>query len=122
MSHARTVLVVDDEAAILHLVRMVLEDEGYEVAAARDGREAWALLTEGGLEPDLVVTDLMMPHMDGWEFCRRMQADERLRSIPVVLMSAIAHPSRKDCNFSAALGKPFEVDALVRVVEQAIAA
>ncbi len=116
----RTVLLVDDEASILHLVRLVLEDEGDQVVTASDGREGWELLSAAEVTPDLVVTDLMMPHLDGWELCRRMQADGRLDKVPIIVMSAVARPSAEECRLVAALNKPFDVDALVREVERAL--
>jgi CheY-like chemotaxis protein len=83
----KTVLLVDDEHAILDALSGILEDEGFRVVTAGNGRQALARLEEG--EPDVALVDVMMPVMDGRELLREMQADERWRDIPVVLMSAV---------------------------------
>lgn len=83
----KLVLVVDDEVSLTEPLRAVLEDEGYRLVTAENGREALARLAEE--RPDLAMLDLMMPYVDGAELCRRMKADPELRSIPVLLMSAV---------------------------------
>jgi CheY-like chemotaxis protein len=84
----KTVLLVDDEHAILDALAGILEDEGFRVVTAGNGREALARLQEGSL-PDVALVDVMMPVMDGRELLREMQGDPRWRDIPVVLMSAV---------------------------------
>ena len=81
----RHILVVDDDEKILDLLVELLELEGYEVSSARDGATALDILTSG--EPDLVVSDVVMPGLDGMELCRRIKQDSRTASIPVLLMS-----------------------------------
>jgi CheY-like chemotaxis protein len=83
----KTVLLVDDEHAILDALSGILEDEGFRVVTASNGREALARLGES--LPDVALMDVMMPLMDGRELLREMQADARWRHIPVVLMSAV---------------------------------
>jgi CheY-like chemotaxis protein len=83
----KTVLLVDDEHAILDALSGILEDEGFRVVAAGNGREALARMEEG--TPDVALVDMMMPVMDGRELIREMQADARWRAIPVVMMSAV---------------------------------
>ncbi|MFZ5916242.1 MAG: response regulator transcription factor [Chloroflexota bacterium] len=78
-----TILVVDDEANIVALARMYLEKEGYRVESAADGAEA--LQKVATLQPDLVVLDLMLPQVDGWEVCRRVRAGSDL---PVIMLTA----------------------------------
>lgn len=80
---AKRVLVVDDEARLARLVRGYLEQDGYEVATAGNGREA--LLVSREFNPDLIVLDLMMPDMDGWEFMGHMR---RERDTPVIMLTA----------------------------------
>ena len=84
----KTVLLVDDEHAILDALSGILEDEGFRVVTAGNGREALARLGEG-TPPDVALVDVMMPVMDGRELLREMQGDPRWRDIPVVLMSAV---------------------------------
>ena len=80
-----TILVVDDEPAIVELTQMYLEKDGYTVLTAKDGQEA---LEKARAEmPDLVVLDLMLPELDGWEVCRRLRAET---NIPVIMLTARA--------------------------------
>jgi CheY-like chemotaxis protein len=83
----KTVLLVDDEHAILDALSGILEDEGFRVVTAGNGREALARMEE--VRPDVALLDVMMPVMDGRELLREMQADARWKSIPVVVMSAV---------------------------------
>ncbi|WP_224247701.1 response regulator [Hyalangium gracile] len=83
----KTVLLVDDEHAILDALSGILEDEGFRVVTAGNGREALARMEEA--RPDVALVDVMMPVMDGRELLRELQAHERWRTVPVVLMSAV---------------------------------
>lgn len=83
-----TVLVVDDEDDILDLLQYNLRRDGFQTVVARDGREA---LQQAQLQaPDLVILDIMMPHMDGLETCRRLRQDPRLRHIPILMLTALS--------------------------------
>jgi CheY-like chemotaxis protein len=110
------VLYVEDELDLAALVVDVLESEGYATATARDGRQALALL-EQGIVPDVVITDLMMPVMDGFEFLRRYGAREPPRA-PVLAVSAFdAYVERaRGAGAAAVLAKPFSIEVLVRAV------
>ncbi|RME86347.1 MAG: DNA-binding response regulator [Caldilineae bacterium] len=78
-----TILLVDDEPPIIELAQMYLEREGFRVLAAGNGVEALTLVKK--YDPDLVVLDLMMPEMDGWEVCKRLRADS---NIPIIMLTA----------------------------------
>jgi DNA-binding response OmpR family regulator len=78
-----TILVVDDEANIIELARMYLQNEGYVVESARDGREALTKIKS--LKPALVVLDLMLPEVDGWDVCRQVRADS---DVPIIMLTA----------------------------------
>jgi DNA-binding response OmpR family regulator len=78
-----TILVVDDEANIIELARMYLQNEGYVVESARDGKEALTKIKS--LQPALVVLDLMLPEVDGWEVCRKVRADS---DVPIIMLTA----------------------------------
>jgi two-component system, OmpR family, alkaline phosphatase synthesis response regulator PhoP len=78
-----TILVVDDEANIRDLARLYLEKEGYQVRLAQDGAQALRLAKEH--EPALIVLDLMLPELDGWEVCRRVRADS---NVPILMLTA----------------------------------
>lgn len=101
---------------ILDLLRELLEDEGYRVLTARNGQEGLRLLEAA--RPQLVLADVMMPLLDGRSLCRAMQADARYRSIPVILMSAVAEPylNIQDCAYTAFLTKPFDPDRVLAVI------
>lgn len=79
----QTILVADDEANIRELARMYLEKDGYQVDVVTDGRQALAQIKQS--PPDLLVLDLMMPEMDGWEVCRRVRAEGNL---PILMLTA----------------------------------
>lgn len=82
----KRILVVDDEVYIAHILEFSLGMEGYEVVSATGGDEALAKANE--LLPDLVVLDIMMPEMDGYETCARLRADERFADLPVIMLTA----------------------------------
>jgi CheY-like chemotaxis protein len=112
------VLVVDDEPAILKVVGRRLELEGFRVLTAADGQEALAKVQAGGV--DLVVLDLMMPVLDGYEVCARLKQDPDLRRIPVVILTAKTHERDERqamaCGADAYMRKPFHAEALLAKV------
>jgi two-component system alkaline phosphatase synthesis response regulator PhoP len=80
------ILVVDDEAYIVEIVKFNLEKEGYEVVVAHDGLKALDMVrTE---EPDLIILDIMLPRMDGLEVCRLVKQDQALKAIPIIMLTA----------------------------------
>lgn len=82
----KKILVVDDEDDILHFLEMVLREKGYQVTTASGGHEA---LTRAQIDkPDLVLLDIMMPQMDGWEVLKLLRVDDDTRRIPVAMLSA----------------------------------
>ncbi|WP_438029875.1 response regulator [Sorangium sp. So ce233] len=112
--HTKTVLVIDDEEAIRETLQMTLELEGYEVHTAEHGRAALEAL-EGTLRPNVILVDLMMPIMNGWEFIAAVMQDCRLSTIPILVLTAFperagALPAR------SVLSKPISLDALLAVV------
>ena len=114
-NNSKTVLVVDDELSIVEIAATVLEDEGYKVLTAADGKEALACLAKNKV--DLVLSDMMMPVMDGRELCKRIVADASQSTIPFVLMSATHSTAQLDgCKHAAFLGKPFDIRKLLMVV------
>ena len=82
----KKILIVDDEDDILHFLELVLREKGYEVVTASGGHEA---LTKAQVDrPDLVLLDIMMPQMDGWEVLKLLRVDEGTSHIPVAMLSA----------------------------------
>jgi two-component system alkaline phosphatase synthesis response regulator PhoP/two-component system response regulator VicR len=84
----KKILVVDDERPIVRLVQVNLEHAGYEVVAAYDGKEALEKVEQA--KPDLIILDVMMPQMDGFEVMQRLQANPKTRDIPVIMLTAKA--------------------------------
>jgi two-component system response regulator MprA len=82
-----TILIVDDDRAVVNSLTELLEAEGYKVATATDGLDALDQL-RGGLRPCIILLDLMMPTMDGWDFRHEQMNDQALRDIPVVVITA----------------------------------
>lgn len=114
------VLVVDDDAEIRTLVEEVLTAQGYDVRAASNGAEAFAEIERGGA-PDLILLDLMMPVMGGWEFCHHRDCEPDLAGVPVVLMSAQSNLERAhNCSANLFLFKPFALNVLRDTVEHAL--
>jgi DNA-binding response OmpR family regulator len=107
-----SVLVVDDETDIREAVVELLAEEGYEVLDAADGEEA--LRKARAFHPDVVLLDLMMPGMNGWEFCARRKGDPELARIPVIVLSALGRVQGLDA--AGYLQKPFELDELLTAV------
>ena len=97
MSETRTskkkILAIDDEPDVLEFLRMVLSKSGYEVVTAPNGTEG--LIRAHVEQPDLVLLDIMMERMDGWETLRLLRLDENSRNVPVVILSARAEPRDK---------------------------
>jgi len=112
------VLIVDDNAEVRDDFGALLESDGYRVVAASDGREALRLLRSGGIMPCLILLDLTMPRMSGWDFRAEQARDETLAPIPVVVLSADPLAMlAKNTGAAAVLQKPADPDALLAAVE-----
>lgn len=112
----RTILVVDDEFGTVEVLVAALEDEGYRVLTAANGRRGLERLEEN--KPDLVISDFMMPLLDGAGLVRAMRDNPAYRDIPVIMMSAAPEPAlRKHVDgYAAYLRKPFPLPALLELV------
>ncbi len=114
------VLIVDDEVAIVDLLAELLTDEGYHVQTAYDGRSALSLL-RNGLRPTVIISDIMMPGLDGWALYQAVRGDMGLHNLGIILMSAgRARPVELSDNRAAFINKPFSVydilDALAHII------
>jgi len=107
------VLIVEDDEDIRALLAESLSTSGFAVVGAGDGVEALRLL-DSGVEPDVVVLDLMMPRMNGWAFLEKLRADPDHADIPVLVTSAFS--DLRSIEASAYLAKPFRMDDFDRVV------
>ena len=117
-SGSNVVLVVDDDPDILEALSEILEAEGFEIRRARNGKEALERLEPD--PPQLILLDLMMPVMDGWEFAQRLKQRPRVSSIPIIVLSADRNVSNKAAEIGAVghLAKPFELNDLLDMVRR----
>ncbi len=115
-----SILIVEDESPIRELLAEVLEDEGYPVSSATNGQEALTLLRRSSTLPKLILLDLNMPVMSGWEFRQVQQTDPELERIPVVVISASSTIKQQHSTIQADgyLPKPLDIDRLLNTVEQ----
>lgn len=119
MSNGSTVLVVDDDRGICELIRAALADKGYRTVLAGNGREALEYLKSPAPKPKLILLDLMMPVMTGWEFRAVQQADPELSRIPVAIITG--RPVKGGAEGLGAvdvLYKPSRVEKLTAVVSR----
>jgi two-component system OmpR family response regulator len=114
MSHRPTILVVDDDRDLRELLATLLEEEGYEVATANDGRSALEEVRRH--RPTLILLDMKMPVMDGWHFCANLR--EAGVPPPIVVITAAANAEGRAAEVGADgwLSRPFELDALLTLV------
>jgi CheY-like chemotaxis protein len=111
------VLIVEDEFAIADLLEVVLLDEGHTVLMAANGQQGLDRLAKGPI-PDLVISDFMMPILDGAGMIGMMRENEAQRDIPLIVMSAMpeANVRMRIDGYAAFIRKPFEPDALVKLI------
>ena len=116
------ILFVDDDALLRRLVHDMLEHEGYILSLASSGAEG--LTSARGHPPDLILLDLMMPEMDGFEVCREIRRDHRLSAIPVVMLTAMTNSDLNKQALTAGadlcVSKPFRPDTLLNAVITAL--
>jgi CheY-like chemotaxis protein len=113
------ILLVDDDESIRQVVSILLVDEGYVIGSVGNGQAALDLLDT--FEPDLIVLDLRMPVMDGWEFVRRYRARAGPHA-PIIAFVAALHAEQEQTEIGAVglLAKPFDLDELLEVVDRAL--
>lgn len=116
------VLVVDDEFGILRLLEDVFSDEGHSVELAVNGKQALERIEDQ--RPDIVLTDFMMPVMDGAELIKSIRASEALSDIPVVVMSSLTEASvaERCTGYQRFVRKPFKIFELIQIVSQLVEA
>lgn len=118
---AKRIVYVEDEQEMIDLVRLILTRKGYEVIGAMGGREGLSVIRTQ--LPDLVLLDLMMPDMDGWDVYQQMKVEEKTRHIPVIVVTAKAQSIDKVLGLHIAkvddyIAKPFSPNELVESVEK----
>lgn len=116
------ILLVDDEPGIREAVQAYLEESGFTIQVAANAEEGWEKLQQ--FTPDLVVSDVMMPRVDGYQFLAQMRGDDRFKALPVVFLTAKGMTSDRIQGYNAGvdryLSKPFDPDELVAVVTNLI--
>ena len=118
MDEQKTVLIIDDDLAMQTVLEIALRDAGYRVVLASDGQEGISKLAT--LNPDLVISDIMMPQMDGVETFQRIKDQLQEDGIPILIMTALSRkPWFADLEAEGAviLQKPFEIDRVLRLVQ-----
>jgi CheY-like chemotaxis protein len=116
MRHQHSVLLVEDDAAIRNALAGLLSDKGVRAQGARDGREAMRKLESRRRPPCLVLLDLMMPGMNGWEFLELHRSRESLASIPLILVTAWVETDVAQAR--AMIAKPIDAPRLLRTVRR----
>jgi len=120
------IVCIEDELEMIELVKLILTRRGYEVIGAMGGREGLEQIAQ--VKPDLVLLDLMMPDMDGWEVYQQMKADETMKNIPVIVVTAKAQSIDKVLGLHIAkvndyITKPFGptelLSSVMRVLQEA---
>ena len=123
MSDAKKLVCIEDDFELVDILKIILKHRGFEVFGATGGPEGLETLRR--VKPDLVLLDLMMPDMDGWEVHRQMKADADLCRIPVIIVTADSQPVTKHRGLEVAkvddfIVKPFDVHELVRRIEKVL--
>jgi DNA-binding response OmpR family regulator len=118
MSGGRTVLIVDDEPALVRVLAMHLDSEGYDVLTATNGPEALAQARQG--RPQIVILDAMMPEMSGLEVCRRLRKDAELKRTHVIILTANEgfKQSAEEAGADDFMTKPFHLHDLSAALER----
>lgn len=115
----KRILVVDDEEDMRYAVKMQLEANGYEVLTAKDGQEGLTLARKE--TPDLIILDLMLPKLDGYQVCRMLKFDNKYKGIPIVIFTARAQTGDEELGYQvgadAYVAKPFEPKRLLEKIK-----
>jgi CheY-like chemotaxis protein len=111
------VLIVEDDADLREMMAQLLTLEGFRAETVANGRDALEYLRRGD-RPEIILLDLMMPVMDGWEFRRRQRADPAVADVPVVVLSALDATRATDLNETAFLKKPLDFERLLQLVRR----
>ena len=112
-----SVLIVDDEDVLLHLIAALVEDLGCRALTVPDGLQALRVLADEAVVPSLVICDVMMPRLSGLALAQMIRQDMRWRNVPIILMSAAGRP-RVEIAADYFLEKPFDLDELASLIEQ----
>ena len=112
MAHAQKILVVDDDPAIIKLLQSILLTQGFEVIAARDGLDAMVQVKDH--KPDLIILDIMMPEINGYDVCRNLKFDSPYKDIPIILLTS------RDQEIDPRIGQMIGIDYMQKPVDRAV--
>ncbi|PMB01543.1 DNA-binding response regulator, partial [Fischerella thermalis CCMEE 5273] len=116
-------LLVDDEPGLREAVKDYLQESGFNVQVASNAREGWELMQQS--TPDLVISDIMMPQVDGYQFLKQLREDPRFQALPVIFLTAKGMTTDRIQGYQAGvdayLPKPFDPDELVAIIENLLA-
>lgn len=117
MSDLKKVLIVDDDTGIREVIKIILDDEGYEVNELDNGHQVDSAIASW--TPDVILLDVMLGDMDGRDICRHLKSEKNTATIPIIIISA-THSRytlpEKSCSANGYLEKPFDIDDLIRKV------
>lgn len=113
-----TILIVEDEEPVREILALILSDAGYQLLLATNGFHALELLHGEARLPDLVITDVMMPVLNGVQLTQQLKAGEKTKDIPVILMSAIGPEIADGTGADAFIRKPFSLDEVEELVRR----
>ncbi len=116
----KKIVYIEDDLEMTYLIKMILERKGYEIISTNDGMEGFELIERE--KPDLILLDLMMPNIDGWDIYHQIKSSEDTSYIPVIIISAKAQPIDKVLGIQIAkvnnyIGKPFKPQELLESIE-----
>jgi len=120
VNRPKKILIVDDEEDLVELMKIKLESEGYTVEIALDGEQGWQKVVSK--KPDIVLADVMMPRMDGFELCKKIKGDENYKKTMVILVTAKAQQADQELGKKVGadgyLTKPFHYSELFKLISQ----
>lgn len=120
---SKTILTVDDSRMMREMLLMVLNGAGFNVVQAEDGQEGLSVLADAA--PDVIITDINMPKLDGYGFIEGVRADERYRAVPILVLSTESSAEKKgrarDAGATGWIVKPFQAETLIEVVRRVCA-
>jgi len=116
----KKIIYIDDDIEMIYLIKMILERKGYDIISINDGLKSFEIIKKE--KPDLVLLDLMMPNIDGWDIYHQLKSNELTSEIPVIIISAKAQPIDKVLGLKIAkvnnyISKPFRPQELIDSIE-----
>jgi DNA-binding response OmpR family regulator len=119
----KKILIIDDDKDMINLLQLRLEQQGYQVISARDGASGYELIEKEN--PDLIISDLLIPRLHGFELCKKVKENAQLRHIPIILMTAVYKKTSykvegKKYGADDYIQKPFEFPDLLAKIERLI--